>query len=176
MLSEITDKYLEQASKLISQNKEKFYFIEEGDEMITELPNDKVPIENSWNFMERISLDKDKNVLGYFQVYVKRPENYAENILIINFGEPNRTFSKDYFDFWTSLFEVHKLRKLKFFVIIGNPAEKQYDKLVKKYDGRIVGILKEEVLYRDGTYKDIKIYELYKENYDKVTKNKKTRV
>jgi len=172
MLSEITDKYLEQASELISQNKKKFYFIEEGNEINTELPDADVPIDKAWDFMERFSLDKDKNVIGYFQAHIKRPENYAENILSINFGETNRTFSKDYLDFWTSLFEVHKLRKLKFFTIIGNPAEKHCDKLVKKYDGRIVGISKEEILYKDGTYKDIKLYELYKENYDKIMKNK----
>ena len=73
MLSEITDNYLEQSSKLISQNKKKFYFIEEGNEINTEFPDADVSIEKAWNFIERISLDKDKNVLGYFQAHIKRP-------------------------------------------------------------------------------------------------------
>lgn len=172
MLSDITDKYIEQASKLIFQNKEKFYFIEEGKGLNTELPDADVPIDKAWNYIERISLDKDKNVLGYFQAHIKRPENYVENVLIINFGDPTHTFSKDKTEFWTSFFDVYKFRKIKFHVIVGNPAEAQFDKLIKKYDGRIIGTFKDEILYKDGTYKDIKIYELYKNNYDKIMKNK----
>lgn len=172
MLSEITDNFLDQMSKLVSKNKKKFYFIEEGDKINTEIPNVDVSIDKAWNFIERMSLDKDNKVLGYFQADIKRPENYVENVLIINFGDSNHIFSNDKKEFWTSLFDVYKFRKIKFNVIVGNPAESQFDKLIKKYDGRIVGILKDEILFDDGTYRDMKIYELYKNNYDKIMKKR----
>ena len=45
----------------------------------------------------------------------------------------------------SDIFERFNFRKLSCAVVIGNPIEKTYDKLVPKYGGRIVGLEKEEV-------------------------------
>jgi hypothetical protein len=50
---------------------------------------------------------------------------------------------------------------------IGNPIEKQYDKIIFKYNGSIVGIRKKEVILIDGKYYDLKLYEIFKKDYDK---------
>lgn len=180
MLSELNNDFAIQEEWLITKNKEKFYFTEEGSEIVVDpdylatmgSQRNDVNLQDVWNYTERLSIGKDGAILGYFQANIKRPENYVENVLVLNFGKTNYTFSKDFREFWTSFFEVHGFRKIRFYVVVGNPAEKQYDKLVKRYDGRIIGIFKDEILYSDGTYKDMKIYELYKENYDKVIKNR----
>ncbi len=180
MLSELNNDFTNQSEKLILENKKKFYFIEEGSEIVVDIEElatmgslrDDVERKDIWNYIERLSIDNDGKILGYFQANIRRPENYVENILILNFGKTNYTFAKDFQKFWTSFFEVHGLRKIRFYVVVGNPAEKQYDKLVRIYDGRIIGTFKDEILYNDRTYKDMKIYELYKENYDKVIKNR----
>lgn len=38
------------------------------------------------------------------------------------------------------IFEKFKFRKLTFCVVVGNPIEKSYDKMINKYNGRIIGI------------------------------------
>ena len=64
-----------------------------------------------------------------------------------------------------SLFEKYKFRKLKFSVCIGNPIEKSYDKMIEKYNGRIVGTYLKDAKLFDGEYCDRKVYEIFREDY-----------
>ena len=50
-------------------------------------------------------------------------------------------------------------------MVIGNPIEKSYDKMVKKYGGRIIGTYKEDVKLIDGEYYDKKLYEILSSEY-----------
>ena len=72
----------------------------------------------------------------------------------------------------TDIFERFKFRKLNFSVVIGNPIEKSYDKMIDKYGGRIVGIYKQEIKLIDGEYYDEKLYEITREDYLKSIKFK----
>ncbi len=63
------------------------------------------------------------------------------------------------------IFDKFKFRKLRFSVIVGNPVEKSYDKMVQKYGGRIVGIYYKEQQLIDGEIYDQKLYEILRENY-----------
>jgi hypothetical protein len=40
-----------------------------------------------------------------------------------------------------------------------------YDKFIKKYNGRVVGISKESVRLTDGEFYDVKEYEILKDKY-----------
>jgi|WetSurMetagenome_2_1015567.scaffolds.fasta_scaffold124309_3 hypothetical protein len=53
----------------------------------------------------------------------------------------------------------------KKYVVIGNYIESTYDKICKKYGGRIVGIQSSEVKLIDGYHYDLKLYEILKEDY-----------
>lgn len=123
---------------------------------------------DSWNKIEMVSVDKNNEILGFFVATINRTAHTISNISAINFGEKNLTFSRDFRQFIENLFVVHKFRKIVFEVLVGNPAENMYDKYCERYGGRIIGTLKEEVLLYDGTYCDLKKYEIMKTDFDKI--------
>lgn len=63
------------------------------------------------------------------------------------------------------IFEKFHFRKLSFSVVVGNPIEPQYDKLIKKYGGRIVGIQEAQTKLIDNKYYDVKLYEILEDQY-----------
>lgn len=54
---------------------------------------------------------------------------------------------------------------LDFGVVIGNPAEKIWDKTIKKLNGKVVGYYKRDVKLIDNKLYDMKVYEVMKEDY-----------
>jgi len=104
-----------------------------------------------------------------------RSSDKVSSLGIINFYDKNLTFSRDLYKFLKDLFEKYNFRKIEFNVVIGNPIEKMYDKYIDKYGGSIVGIRKESTRLQDGKYYDVKIYEIFRENYLGL-KNKQRRI
>lgn len=125
----------------------------------------------SWDNIQMISVGASGEVLGYFGVHIDRLSNKVSNIGAINFGEVNFIFSKDFYQFMTELFTKHRFRKVEWVVIVGNPAEHLYDKLIAKYGGRVVGIRRGSVITADGVVRDEKEYELFLEDYYSKTGN-----
>lgn len=122
---------------------------------------------SSWDDIAMVSVDKDGSILGMLHATIGRCANKISNVGIINFGETSYTFSKDLYLFLDSLFTNYTFRKIEWTVVIGNPAEKMYDKIIAKYGGRIVGTEKESVMLENGEYCDLKLYEMFKEDYMK---------
>jgi hypothetical protein len=50
-------------------------------------------------------------------------------------------------------------------VVIGNRVEKNYDRLIKRLNGRIVGVLKNDVKLINGNICDRKLYEVTLHEY-----------
>ena len=119
---------------------------------------------DSWNSHQFVSV-KDGVVLGYISYNVTRAENSAHSLSVINFSNNKVIFGRDLMRALNDIFVNYKFRKLSFNVIVGNPIEKAYDRLIKKYGGRIVGILKKDVKLIDGEIYDRKIYEIFAEDY-----------
>lgn len=129
-------------------------------------------IENeSWNKLEFVSVDKNYNVIGFLRASIDRNIYSVSNLSIINFYDKNLIFSRDLRKFLLDLFEKYKFNKINFTVVIGNPIEKMYDKYIKKYGGRIVGIYKNEVLLIDNKFYDLKVYEIMRKDYEKYKTN-----
>jgi hypothetical protein len=63
------------------------------------------------------------------------------------------------------IFEKYRLNKLSCSVIIGNPAEKIWDKLVLNHGGRIIGYREQDVCMGNGELYDVKEYEIMFKNY-----------
>lgn len=121
--------------------------------------------DSTWDNHQFASIDKNGVVIGYIGYAVKRQTYNCDALGIINFSDDKITFGMDVGHVLTDIFEKFKFRKLNFSVVMGNPIEKTYDKLVKKYGGRVVGVYEKEVRLVDGDYYDVKYYEILRENY-----------
>lgn len=134
--------------------------------------NDKYKYYNSEIYYSGIKVDEDtwsrhqfvsvwRNiVIGYISYDICRANNSVTNLSIINFSDNKMVFGRDLQIAIRDIFDKYKFRKIKFYVVVGNPIEKSYDKLIKKYGGRIVGVCKDDVKLIDGEYYDTKQYEI----------------
>lgn len=123
--------------------------------------------EDTWNRHQFVSVS-DNNAIGYIAYSVNRSENSVHSLSIVNFSNDKTdsiTFGVDLSRALKDIFEKYKFRKLNFCVIIGNPVEKSYDRIIKRYGGRIVGIKKEDAKLIDGEYYDNKLYEILASEY-----------
>jgi len=82
-------------------------------------------------------------------------------ILLHNRG----VWGRDLINVVANIFEKFAFRKLLFSVVVGNPIERSYDRLIQRYGGRIVGTYKDHCKLMDGNYYDSKLYEIFKEDY-----------
>lgn len=159
---------LQPAIKYSEQLKNKLrdtWFIEKYKYYHTNGYYDELQINNdTWNKHQFVSVYNDE-VIGYIFYNIDRRSNFVYGLGIINFSDNKIVFGMDLGQALKDIFEKYKFRKLRFSVVIGNPIEKSYDKMIKKYNGRIVGIYKKETLLIDGKYYDEKLYEITREEY-----------
>ena len=128
--------------------------------------NDFTVDDTTWNRHQFVSLDSDGDVIGYIGYDINRQANYAHSLAIINFTNDVKTvFAKDLLQVLKDIFEKFAFNKLSFMVVVGNPIESSYDKIVLQHGGRIVGIHKQDTKLMDGKLYDIKQYEILRENY-----------
>ena len=124
------------------------------------------PDESTWVNHQFVSVRYGK-IIGYIGYVINRADgDVVHDLNIINFeDEPSMTFAMDLGQALMDIFEKYNFRKLNFYVIVGNPAEKAYDKMIKRYGGRVVGYRKENTRLFDGKYYDEKLYEVMREDY-----------
>lgn len=123
------------------------------------------PTESTWNNHEFVSVINGQ-VIGYINYDINRDSYHVSGIALVNFTlRPNYIFAKDIKTVFKNIFEKYGFNKIKFTCIVGNPVESSYDKLIKKYNGRIVGVFKNDCRLMDGKYYDLKNYEILKEDY-----------
>lgn len=137
--------------------------------------DDWQPINSTWVDHQFVSI-RNGEIIGYIGYVINRADgDIAHNLNIINFeDEPSMTFARDLGQALMDIFEKYNFRKLNFCVIVGNPSEKAYDKMIKRYGGRVVGYRKENARLFDGKYYDEKLYEVMREDYfrKKETRNR----
>ena len=126
--------------------------------------------EDTWNCMQYASLNSAGEVIGYLEYGIEREARYVKYLAIANFTD-DASFGLDVLHMIKDIFEKYKYRKITFSVIIGNPIEKRYDKLISRYGGRIVGVYKENVMLPDGMLYDEKLYEIHLSDYLSHRKN-----
>lgn len=144
--------------KAMMDEKYKYYFYSSYFRYDTDIPRD------SWNHLQMVSVKNDE-IIGLLGAYIDRETRNVTDLYAINFHDINYTFSKDFRSFLTDLFDKFYFNKISFKVIKGNEAEKMYDKYIEKYNGRVVGYRKNEVMLLDGKYYDDKIYEITRNEY-----------
>ena len=128
---------------------------------------------DTWNKHEFVSLDSSGEIIGYISYGIVRQSNHVNHLSILNFSDNKITFGLDLHRALRDIFEKFQFRKITFNVVIGNPIEKTYDKLIKKYGGRICGYYVDDVKLADGQYYDFKAYEILSTEYFKNIKRRK---
>jgi len=127
----------------------------------------KLP-DDTYNANHFVSVYGD-DILGMVAYQIKRVENLIWGLHIIHFGgkksKHNFIFGSDVMTALKDVFEKYGFNKISFCVAIGNPVEKTYDRLIKRYNGRIVGIRKQETRLIDNKLYDVKEYEILAEEY-----------
>ena len=101
---------------------------------------DLIELEKStWKEHQLVSLNSNGEVIGFISYNIDRSFNSVTNFALVNFSgkEKNITFGVDTLVAVREIFEKFKFRKMNFEVIIGIPAEKQYDRIFNKYGGII---------------------------------------
>lgn len=123
------------------------------------------PDKSNWTNIQMVSKNTEGEVLGYMSAAINRDARYVDTLVVINFSDDKYTFGKDLREFLDRL--LKQFYKINFSVVIGNPIEKSYDKLVKKYNGRVVGIFEKDKRLMDGKLYDYKVYEVFSPYFKK---------
>ena len=114
--------------------------------------------------LQFVSVDAEDNVAGCFGCRINRETDTAYDLEIANFGDRKRVFTVDLAEWFLSLHKTFGIKRVVWWVIVGNPSEKFYDRFVKFCGGRIVGIFKNDTRLRDGRLYDVKWYEIFTDN------------
>ncbi len=121
--------------------------------------------EGPWNSHQFVSVDSNGEVIGYIAYSIDRANDLVDGLSIINFTDNKATFGIDTGNAIKDIFEKFHFRKISFCVVIGNPIEHTYDRMTEKYNGCIVGTQKQHVKLFDGKLYDMKLYEIFAEDY-----------
>lgn len=126
---------------------------------------DECSISNStWDTHQFVVINNN-DIIGYIGYEINRSAENVSGLAIVNFTDNKLMFGVEIGRAIRDIFEKFKFNKISFSVVIGNPIENTYDRLIKRYNGRIVGIEKEETKLFDGNYYDVKRYEILKSEY-----------
>jgi hypothetical protein len=105
-------------------------------------------------------------VLGEMGYRVEVSSRSAYHFYAAHFSKDNGfIFMKDLITCIKDIFEKYRLNKFSCSVIIGNPAEAIWDKLILQYGGRVIGYCEQDACLSDGQLYDVKWYELLAKNY-----------
>ena len=122
---------------------------------------------DDWCNRQFVSIDSNGDGLGLISYEIIRDYDLVMNFGAINFSENKVIFGMDLVQVIDDIFCKFNMRKIEFNVVVGNPIEKSYDKLIKKYNGNIVGIRHKHCKLMNNKYYDDKLYELFREDYIK---------
>lgn len=116
--------------------------------------------DNCYEHPEFVSVDENDNVIGVFKYSLDRAARRAYNFGAISFDRGNTIFTIDMLRAIDDIFRKYKMHTMEFWAFVDNPITPTYTKLVEKYGGRIVGVLKDCMILQDGQLHDSIIYEL----------------
>lgn len=123
--------------------------------------------ENFWEKIQLVSVHND-TVIGYFVAAWSRPGNYIDALSCMHFGNHKTTniqFAMDLRNFLKYLAYDLKVPKIAWSVFKGNPVEEHYDRLIRKFGGRIMGTDRYSSKI-NGEWCDRKYYEWINDYYE----------
>ena len=117
--------------------------------------------DNNWYKEQFVSIDENDKIMGYFCAYIDRPINNVSQIGAMSFPDCDKSIWRlDKYEFFNLMLKNHN--KIKFSTLVGSNGEKMWDELVERFNGRIVGIFKNDEMNVEGKIFDHKWYEILK--------------
>lgn len=118
--------------------------------------------ESSWNKIQCVSVLKDGSIQGYISATVDNVQGVVDNFTIIGYNAKcSPTLYRDAHILLKRLLSSN-YRKILFSSVVGSPAEKINNKIIEKFNGRVVGVKNRDIKLLDGNIYDVKIYEIFK--------------
>ena len=144
----------------ILKNEHRMYFHNPGFRWGPEITPD------TWNSIQFVSHDGEK-VIGYFSCRFDRNTKTAHDIEAVNFyPQCKAVFGLDLRNFAVTVFNTMGMNRMVWDVIVGNPAEQMYDRIVQRFGGRIVGTFRQSAMTPDGVLHNQKYYEMFRDDFN----------
>lgn len=121
--------------------------------------------EKSYPRRDFVSLDESGKLLGYINYGIDAAVKLAYGFGAVNFSENRMTFGRDLCTVIDDIFIKFGMETFEFAVIIGNPAEQHYDRIVRKIGGRVLCIRHARAQDLAGNVCDDKLYEITRAEY-----------
>lgn len=118
-----------------------------------------------WYCRTFASVDKHGQLLGMIGYKIDHEVDSASNFGAINFSDNKIIFGQDLAQSIDDIFCKFGMNRVEFNVVIGNPIEKSYDKMVEKYGGRILCVRHDVAKDMAGNLHDDKAYEIMRTDY-----------
>ena len=114
------------------------------------------------------SLNPDGKVIGYIGYSMDTSIGLVHQLEIIKFsddGKDTGTFGLDMYKVFKDCFDKFNANTIEFWVYVGNPIERSYDRICERLGGRILCTQNKRGILLDGTLLDRKVYQITKEEY-----------
>lgn len=128
---------------------------------------------NNW-FHQFVSVNDKGEILGYIMYGVNYETMSVPSFGAISFIEGGSvTYAHDLLQAIDNIFMVYNFNRMEWNCCIGNPAVRGYRNLCKRFGGREVGQLHQNIKLMDGKIYDTVIFEVMREDYIKSKERKK---
>lgn len=126
---------------------------------IPDIPN------NTYDSRNFVSLDSEKNVLGYISYRIDWFCMRAYQFGIIGFEDCSVLFAKDVYQTVIYIFEKYNMNAMEWEAYVGNPAIRGYRHLIEKHGGRQCGYYRKRAMLMDGKIYDSVAFEILVEEF-----------
>lgn len=118
-----------------------------------------------WHCRSYAVTDKEGCLIGYISYKIDHETQSASSLGAINFTNNIATFGQALYQVINDIFCKYHMNRLEFAVVVGNPVEKSYDRIVKMFGGKILCTKHETAKDMAGNFCDEKLYEIMRKDY-----------
>lgn len=145
--------------------KYQYYFGGEWRRDFSLADRDNSPCEHSFAV-----LDNGGELIGFIAYSVDLELRIAQRFGAINFSEDRLSFGMALKQVIQNCFVKFGMEVVEWCVVVGNPIEKNYDRMCERFGGHIVGIKHRRAKDMAGNPHDFKTYEILREDFLKAIK------
>lgn len=148
------NKYKRQIYKelLKLSNKEKFFYFGSDEIQLPEINED-----NKNKGVYRFGIVDSDKLIGYFSYYIDLKNLSVSSFGLVSFDKKNKIIGLDVYKEIKRIIKKYSLHSIQWNMVGDNPAERHYDKYIKKFNG-IKYVFPEAIRTKDGKFHDDVLY------------------